>query len=139
MLVRIDSESDAPLFAQIADSVRADAATGGLRAGDRLPAAREIAAALSVNVHTVLHAYQELRDEGLLELRRGRGAVVTEAATSLAGLRREIAALVERARALGLGPHALASLVREAAREPAGRSQSPGRPVRDADDERSTP
>ncbi|MBW9093483.1 GntR family transcriptional regulator [Microbacterium jejuense] len=116
MLVRIDPESDAPLFAQIAASVRADAAAGRLRAGDRLPAARDIASALGVNVHTVLHAYQDLRDEGLVELRRGRGAVVTGQAEALQSLHHDIQDLVARARAAGLPSDALAALVREAAR-----------------------
>ncbi|MBD3942389.1 GntR family transcriptional regulator [Microbacterium sp. NEAU-LLC] len=117
MLVRIDTESDAPLFAQIAASVRADAAAGRLRAGDRLPAARDIAAALGVNVHTVLHAYQDLRDEGLVELRRGRGAVVTAQAEALQSLHHDIRDLVARARGAGLSPDALAALVREAGRD----------------------
>ncbi|WP_203581297.1 GntR family transcriptional regulator [Microbacterium hibisci] len=115
MLVRIDPESDAPLFAQIAASVRADAAAGRVRAGDRLPAARDIADALGVNVHTVLHAYQDLRDEGLVELRRGRGAVVTEQAATLESLHHDIEGLVARARAAGLPPDALAALVKEIA------------------------
>lgn len=117
MLLRIDPESEAPLFAQIADSVRADAAGGRVRPGDRLPAAREIAAALGVNVHTVLHAYQDLRDEGLVELRRGRGAVVTSQAAALADLHHDIQGLVARARDAGLSPDALAALVKESARE----------------------
>ncbi|MCC2030695.1 GntR family transcriptional regulator [Microbacterium allomyrinae] len=117
MLVRIDPESDAPLFAQVADSVRADAAAGRVRAGDRLPAARDIAGALGINVHTVLHAYQDLRDEGLVELRRGRGAVVTEQASALAALHHDIQDLVARARATGLHPDALAALVKEIARD----------------------
>jgi len=114
--VRIDPESDAPLFAQIAASVRADAAAGRLRAGERLPAARDIASALGVNVHTVLHAYQDLRDEGLLELRRGRGAVVTGQVEALQDLHHDIQDLVARARAAGLSPDALAALVKEAGR-----------------------
>ena len=115
MLVRIDLESDAPLFAQIASSVRADAAAGRVQPGDRLPAAREIAAALGVNVHTVLHAYQDLRDEGLVELRRGRGAVVTAQAATLESLHHDIHDLVARARAAGLPSDALAALVKEIA------------------------
>ena len=117
MLLRIDPESEAPLFAQIADSVRADAAAGRLRPGERLPAAREVAAALAVNVHTVLHAYQDLRDEGLVELRRGRGAVVTAQAGILAELHHDIQRLVARARAAGLSPETLAALVKETARD----------------------
>jgi GntR family transcriptional regulator len=117
MLIRIDPASDAPLFAQIAASVRADAAAGRVRPGDRLPAARDIAVALGVNVHTVLHAYQDLRDEGLVELRRGRGAVVTAQASTLEDLRHDIHDLVARARAAGLSPDALAALVKEIARD----------------------
>lgn len=117
MLIRIDPTSDEPLFAQVAASVRADAASGRVAPGDRLPSARGVADALGVNLHTVLRAYQELRDEGLVDMRRGRGAVITEAALPLAGLHADILALVQRARALGLAPDTLASLVKETARD----------------------
>lgn len=113
MLLRIDPHSAEPLFAQVAASVRADVAAGRLRVGDRLPAAREVASAADINLHTVLRAYQLLRDEGLVDMRRGRGAVVTEAGGALADLRGDIAALRERARALGISIDTLASLVRE--------------------------
>lgn len=113
MLLRIDPQSAEPLFAQVAAAVRADVAAGRLRVGDRLPAAREVAKAADINLHTVLRAYQALREEGLVDMRRGRGAVVTEAAGGIAALRADIAALRERARALGLSPDTLASLVRE--------------------------
>ena len=117
MLLRLDPASDAPLFAQVAASVRADAAAGRLKPGDRLPSARDVAGALGVNLHTVLRAYQELRDEGLVDMRRGRGAVVTDAAAPLAHLRDDVIALTERARALGLSPDMLAALVKETARD----------------------
>ena len=117
MLIRVDPASDVPLFAQVAASVRADAATGSLRPGDRLPSARDVAVALGVNLHTVLRAYQELRDEGLVDMRRGRGAVVTDAAEPLAQLRDDVVALTARARALGLSPDMLATLVKETARD----------------------
>ena len=118
MLFRIDPANDAPLFEQLAASVRTDAAAGRLQPGDRLPSAREVAASLGVNLHTVLHAYQVLRDEGLVDMRRGRGAVVTDAAGPLAFLHSEVLALARSARDLGLSPDAIASLVKEAAREP---------------------
>ena len=117
MLFRINLASDAPLFEQLAATVRTDAAAGRLQPGDRLPAAREVAASLGVNLHTVLHAYQDLREEGLVEMRRGRGAVVTAAAEPLASLHSEILALARSARVLGLSPDAIASLVKDAARE----------------------
>ncbi|GAA1768629.1 GntR family transcriptional regulator [Agromyces humatus] len=113
MLIRVDPASDVPIFAQVAASVRADAAAGRLRPGDRLPSAREVAGSLEVNLHTVLRAYQELRDEGLVDMRRGRGAVVTDAVAPLAQLHDDVVALTERARALGLSPDTLASLVKE--------------------------
>ena len=117
MLIRVDPASEVPLFAQVAASVRADAAAGRLRSGDRLPSARDVATALGVNLHTVLRAYQDLRDEGLIDMRRGRGAVLTDAASSLAQLRDDVLALVTRARALGLSPDMLATLVKETARD----------------------
>ena len=102
MLIRVDPSSDVPLFAQVAASVRADAATGRLKPGDRLPSAREVAAALGVNLHTVLRAYQSLRDEGLIDLRRGRGAVVSATDPgSDARLRTLAAELVAEARRVG--------------------------------------
>lgn len=117
MIVRVDPSSSAPLFEQIAASIRMDAAAGRMRPGDRLPAARELARALEVNLHTVLHAYQRLRDERLVDLRPGRGAVVTGAVAPLADLHDDITALAARARALSLSPDTLAALVKEAAHD----------------------
>ena len=74
----IDPALPTAIFEQLAQRVRSEIAEGGLSAGDRLPAAREVAESLDINVHTVLHAYQVLRDDRVIELRRGRGAVVLQ-------------------------------------------------------------
>ncbi len=113
MLIRIDAESSRPLFEQVASSVRGDILAGRLVPGDRLPSAREVADALDINLHTVLRAYQQLRDEALIDLRRGRGAVVSASAAPLAELADEVAALVRRASSLGISPATLAALVTE--------------------------
>lgn len=113
MLIRIDADSQAAIYDQVAASVRADIVAGRLIQGDRLPAAREVADALEINVHTVLRAYQQLRDEGLIDLRRGRGAVISAGAAPLADLAQEVQSLVARATALGIAPATLAALVKE--------------------------
>ncbi|MDR6865640.1 GntR family transcriptional regulator [Microbacterium resistens] len=114
MLIRIDPTAARPIYEQVAASVRADIAAGRLAPGDRLPPAREVAAAVEINVHTVLRAYQQLRDEDLIDLRRGRGAIVSTSAAPLAELAQDIRALVGHAAQLGLSPTALAALVKEA-------------------------
>ncbi len=117
MLFRIDPTAGEPIFAQLAAQVRSAVTLGRLAPGTRLPAARDLATSLDINVHTVLRAYQDLRDEGLVELRRGRGAVVTDrAGADFVPLRVALDAVVAEARRLGLSPDAAAALLREALR-----------------------
>ncbi|QIM16699.1 GntR family transcriptional regulator [Leucobacter insecticola] len=111
MPFRIDESSERPIYAQIADAVRSDILQGNIVAGSALPPAKEVAIGLGINVHTVLRAYQLLRDEGLIDLKRRRGAVVTHGATAIAELRSEVQSLVERAATLGVSPDSLAALV----------------------------
>ncbi|MFO7300169.1 MAG: GntR family transcriptional regulator [Actinomycetes bacterium] len=112
MLIRIDPASSVPIFEQIADSIRRQVATGEITEKTRLPAARDLAESLGVNLHTVLHAYQLLRDEGLVEMRRGKGATVTGQAAAMASLAEEAERLRRKARALGVSDEALAALIR---------------------------
>lgn len=117
MLFTIDPSAPEPLFEQLAVQVRSAAARGELTAGTRLPSARELAGSLSVNLHTVLRAYQELRGEGLLELRRGRGAVISaRAEQDYLPLREAIDQVVSVSRRLGLAPVTTAALLKEALR-----------------------
>ena len=64
------------MFEQVASEIRRAILDGEARPGERLPPARDLAAELGVNANTVLRALRLLRDEGLLEFRRGRGVTV---------------------------------------------------------------
>lgn len=112
MIVLIDPTAPTPVFAQIAASIAAQVAGGTIATGARLPAARELAETLGVNVHTVLRAYQALRDEGLVELRRGRGAVVTARAAGET-VNEAVRSAVTAARDSGLTLPTLLSLIRK--------------------------
>ncbi|MGY6502431.1 MAG: GntR family transcriptional regulator [Acidimicrobiales bacterium] len=102
MLIEIDESSSVPLFAQIAGRVRLAIADGSLGPGDRLAPARELAAGLDVNMHTVLRAYQTLRDEGLVDMRRSRGVIVTGRAPDDAAMIHLAKAYIDEARSRGL-------------------------------------
>ncbi|GAA3865822.1 GntR family transcriptional regulator [Saccharothrix violaceirubra] len=119
MLITIDPTANVPLADQIAASVRGAAVRGELSPGDRLPPAREVAAALGVNLHTVLRGYQRLRDEGLVDLRRGRAAVLTDAADGpRLAVAEHVRALVEAARRAGLGEQELHTAIEDAFNRP---------------------
>ena len=64
------------LYEQVAGEIRRAIADGEAKPGERLPPAKDLAAVLGVNTNTVLRALRMLRDEGLLEFRRGRGISV---------------------------------------------------------------
>ncbi|MEV3872552.1 GntR family transcriptional regulator [Streptomyces sp. NPDC049906] len=115
MLFRIDPQSPLTLSDQVAASVRRAVAEGTVGPDERLPAARELARSLGINLHTVLRGYQQLRDEGLVELRRGRGAVVTGRADPERGrLAERVREAVAEARAAGLSDREFLDLVQQA-------------------------
>jgi DNA-binding transcriptional regulator YhcF (GntR family) len=90
--VKLDPDNPLDLHEQVAAEIRRAIAEGEARPGERLPPAKDLAHVLGVNTNTVLRALRRLRDEGLLDFRRGRGVTVT--GTPQHG------ALVERAREL---------------------------------------
>ncbi|MCF4006368.1 GntR family transcriptional regulator [Corynebacterium uropygiale] len=76
MLLSINPSSSTPIYEQLIAAVHREIAEGSLSAGDKLPSASDLAAGLSLNRNTVLRAYRELAQAGVIELRRGRGATV---------------------------------------------------------------
>jgi GntR family transcriptional regulator len=98
--VKLDRASPAALHDQVAAQIRRAIADGEAGPGERLPLAADIAAVLGVNKNTVLRALHQLRDEGLLEFRRGRGITVTGSADRSAVLT-QVRSLIEFARLHG--------------------------------------
>lgn len=90
--MKIDRDDSTAVFEQVAGEIRRAILDGEAKPGKRLPPARDLAAELGVNTNTVLRALRLLRDERLLEFRRGRGV-------SVAGTP-ERAVLVDKAREL---------------------------------------
>ena len=72
-----------PIYRQLRDRVVAMILDGILKEGDPLPSVRSVAAESRVNPLTVLKAYQQLVDEGLVESRRGLGMFIKAGARSL--------------------------------------------------------
>ena len=81
----MDSEwnDSQPIYRQLRDRVVAMVLDGLLKEGDPLPSVRSVATETRVNPLTVLKAYQQLADEGLVESRRGRGMFINAGARDL--------------------------------------------------------
>jgi DNA-binding transcriptional regulator YhcF (GntR family) len=114
MLWKIDPASREGLAAQIAANVRRGLVDGELAAGDALPPSAELARLLDVNANTVLAAYRALRDEGLLEFRRGRGVRVCRGVGDDAPVLQAARAFVEVATRFGYSLDELPNLLRQA-------------------------
>lgn len=80
MLIFVDHSDPRPIYRQIVAQIKEQIRTGRLAAGDELPSVRELGESLGVNLHTVRHAYQQLREQGFLRLRLGQRARVLAAA-----------------------------------------------------------
>jgi len=74
--VKVDRGERTELHEQVAAEIRRAITDGEAKPGERLPPARDLAAVLGVNTNTVLRALRQLRDEGMLDFRRGRGITV---------------------------------------------------------------
>ncbi len=107
MFEHLDPASPTPLYAQLAERLRAAIAAGDLAPGELLPSVRQLAVRLRLNPGTVAQAYRDLEAGGLVELRQGSGTYVRELTPNRRAA--EQAAVSSRlanemlARAVGLG------------------------------------
>jgi GntR family transcriptional regulator len=108
--VKLDRSDPTALHEQVAAQIRRSIAEGDAKPGERLPPAKDLAAVIGVNTNTILRALRSLRDEGLLEFRRGLGIRVsgTPEQVAVAARARE---LVTFARKHGYQPEELVTII----------------------------
>src|ERR687885_2940282 len=85
MLFRPNSSSGMPIYLQLMEQVKHAVDTGALKPGEQLPGIRPLAEELVINPNTVAQAYRELEHEGVIELRHGSGAFVSNHAAAKSG------------------------------------------------------
>ena len=78
MLLKLDFDSEVPIYQQIRNQIVVGIAAGRLLPGERLPATRSLAEDLGVNTMTVSKAYQQLRQEGYVTTDRRTGVMVRQ-------------------------------------------------------------
>jgi GntR family transcriptional regulator len=74
MFIAIDNNDSRPVYLQIAAAIKEQIQQGNLQPGEELPSVRDLARDLDINLHTARHAYQLLREQGVVMLRLGSRA-----------------------------------------------------------------
>jgi GntR family transcriptional regulator len=115
MLLRLNPSSGIPLYLQLIEQVKHAIEMGALRPGEQLPAIRKIAEDLVMNPNTVARAYRELEQAGIVEIKHGTGAFVSQSATGPTKILRRAQAVaqtaIERLASLGLTEEEIRRLV----------------------------
>ena len=121
MLIAIDINDPRPVYLQIAAAIKEQIQQGMLQPGDELPSVRDLARDLDINLHTARHAYQLLREQGVVLLRlgsRARIAPLRAVPADRAEIEKKVAPrlreLVTDAFHLGITPKQIRQLVNEA-------------------------
>jgi GntR family transcriptional regulator len=109
--LRVDPNDRTLLHEQVAAEIRRAIAEGEAAPGERLPPARDLAQVLGVNANTVLRALRQLRDEGLLEFRRGHGITVVGRAPARSAVINRVRDLMAFARLQGYQPDELIQII----------------------------
>jgi len=125
LTIQFNLASERPAYRQIADAIRVHLVSGALKPSDPLPTVRELALDLGVHFNTVAEAYRILADEGWLDLKRRRGAVVLPRQPAEAdsngwdcgGFQQELRELNARAQSQGATREQLVEALRTAVEE----------------------
>ncbi|CAN5552220.1 GntR family transcriptional regulator [soil metagenome] len=113
--VTLDMLAATPPYEQVRSQIAGHIRTGSIRAGEKLPVVRVLAADLGVATNTIARAYRELEAGGLVTTRRRVGTIVQAVSSpASAGLRLQTSTFVRDARNAGLADEEVVDLVRGA-------------------------
>ena len=77
MIIKIDFESETPIYEQLRRQIIQGIAKGELKKGEELPSVRQLAEDIGINLHTVNKAYNILKEEGYLVVDRRKGTRIS--------------------------------------------------------------
>lgn len=116
--MRIDAESEKPIFIQIAEQLEDSIFTGIFPEEEKIPSTNELSALLNINPHTVLKGMNLLVDEDILYKKRGLGMYVKRGAVEKIRRKRQsqfydqyVAALLREASKLQMTKEEIISLI----------------------------
>lgn len=95
MIIELNSTSDIPIYVQLRNQIVLGIGRGELKVGDSLPTVRQMAEDAGINMMTVNKAYNVLKMEGIIEIDRRHGAVISPKADNDAEYRSKVEAELE--------------------------------------------
>jgi GntR family transcriptional regulator len=113
---RLEGHSRTPAYVQLVQQVKHALRLGVLKRGDQLPTVKEVVEKLLLSPNTVLKAYRELENEGLISSRQGKGTFVVRTLvdpllTKHAPLVRRLVRWLHDAQQAGLDPEDIDALI----------------------------
>jgi GntR family transcriptional regulator len=123
MIIKLDLQSDVPIYTQLINQIIEGIASGDLKPGEPLPSVRSLASDIGINLHTVNKAYTLLKQEGFIQIHRQKGVVVQPdgmpgvTAEYMDKLREQLKPIVAEAICRGMKEEELTSLVSSIFRE----------------------
>ncbi|QQA41740.1 GntR family transcriptional regulator [Pelagovum pacificum] len=110
----IDKSLPVPVGRQLYGLLSYQLSHGDIPKGTRLPSVRRLASDLGIAQVTVAQVYQQLRDAGLLEMRKGSGAFTRLDVPDhhdTTALKTDVDLLLSKAERMGIAPMALVAMV----------------------------
>ncbi len=117
MEFRINKSSEFPIYQQLKEQIKFYLLSGTLQPGTKIPTPKDLGTYLQINRNTVIAAYKELEQEGLLVSKHGQGTYIAEKLPSTPEDERRKALItlaqetLEKTKELGFDPEDLFTVV----------------------------